>query len=76
MRVRGPGLEVPEENPAGVGRKRIVGLRANLAAAGAGLAKDSPLARSLAEFDGKVDAPCASRSSPPPRAAQSPAKSA
>jgi hypothetical protein len=36
--------------------ERIVGLRANLTEAGAGLAKDSPLTRSLAEFDGKVDA--------------------
>jgi photosystem II stability/assembly factor-like uncharacterized protein len=36
--------------------ERIVGLRANLTEAGAGLAKDSPLTRTLTEFDGKVDA--------------------
>jgi hypothetical protein len=36
--------------------ERIVELRANLTEAGTGLAKDSPLTRSLAEFDGKVDA--------------------
>jgi len=36
--------------------EQILGLRANLTEAGAGLAKDSPLARSLTEFDGKLDA--------------------